>query len=185
MLISLLPDTGSALAVQQFLALRLAPQDSEKNQRHIWLRKICRILVLTLKKGFQALLLQILYAAFREQEKRPSIPQLSAESVWVGCWAVTSEFPQVISWFQLSRTSSPSRCPVAGHWTWDPLSFAALSYQPLWPPGRYDVKPHWQHHATFGEIWLLKISMSSANLFGWLGEAQTRMAANIYGGKQS
>lgn len=33
-LISLLPDTGSALAVQQFLALRLAPQDSEKNQRH-------------------------------------------------------------------------------------------------------------------------------------------------------
>lgn len=108
-----------------------------------------------------------------------------AESVWVGCWAVTSEFPQVISCFQLSRTSSPSRCPVAGHWTWDPLSFAALSYQPLWPPRRYDVKPHWQHHATFGEIWLLKIPMSSANLFGWLGEAQTRMAANIYGGKQS
>lgn len=28
------------------------------------------------KKSFQALLLQILYAAFREQEKRPSIPQL-------------------------------------------------------------------------------------------------------------
>lgn len=97
MLISLLPDIGSALAVQQFLALRLAPQDSEKNQRHIRLPKIRRILVLTLKKGFQALLLQILYAAFREQEKRPSIPQLSAESVWVGCWAVTSEFPQVIS----------------------------------------------------------------------------------------
>lgn len=35
LLISLLPDTGAALAVQQFLALRLVPQDSEKNQRHI------------------------------------------------------------------------------------------------------------------------------------------------------
>lgn len=76
MSMSVLPDTGSALAVQQFLALRLAAQDSEKNQRHIRLPKIRRILVLTLKKGFQALLLQILYAAFREQEKRPSIPQL-------------------------------------------------------------------------------------------------------------
>lgn len=35
MLISLLPDTGAALAVQQFLALRLAPQDSEMNQRYV------------------------------------------------------------------------------------------------------------------------------------------------------
>lgn len=152
----------------------LVPKHSEKDQIYMSLLKIPRTLVLTLrKKSFKTLLLQIIHAAFREQGKRLVCilaPSCLLQSVWVGCWAVTAEFPYAVSWFQLSRTSNAVRCPVAGHWTEQPETHSALQPCPNSPWDHQEdmiQKPHMQHHATSGEI-----PVSSANVFGWLGEAQ-------------
>lgn len=136
--------TVSALAVQQFLALRQYwCQRIQKRIRDIFdSPKYPEPKYINLKKkkekkeSFKALLLQIIHAAFREQGKRLGCilaPSCLLQSMLVGCWVVTDGLPCATSSFQLSRTSKP--CKVSCSWTLnrvisDPLSFAALSNSP-------------------------------------------------------